>query len=441
MESCDSIGKRIKYGTPFQAFKGIFFDYFNESSIHGFKYVGEQKRSALERQYFREFGSQTGCIIPGLDSGTTYSNEFIQNASKYIKFMLNVAPTFEEIMSGCFWKDKVNCEDLFDPVLTEDGICFSFNLIKSENYQSELNNFDNNDRKIDWDLEHGYNEEALYSLEAFPFHAVGAGITESFVLIPTDEIEDEDNKCRTYLQDFKLIVQTPGEVPQVKKNFINIPFDHDVLLTIKPQIMTTSEGLRHYTPERRQCYYQNERYLRYFTKYTQANCELECLANQTLAKCGCVKFSMPRSLSHPICGSKKVFCADQIANNFSSWKFMAKTKPFGESACTGNCLPTCFDIKYKAEIEQQIPGDGITKLFRLTLLQIKFEEDVFNGLLRSELYSITDFIANCGGLLGLFMGVSILSLVELVYFFTVRLLMNLKERRQIQDVEQCWEKK
>ncbi|XP_055846694.1 pickpocket protein 28-like [Episyrphus balteatus] len=356
--------------------------------------------------------------------------------------MSNVAPTFDEIMSGCFWKDKINCKDLFDPVLTEDGICFSFNLIKSENYQSELNNFENNDRKIDWDLEHGYNEEALYSLEAFPFHAVGAGITESFVLNPTDKIEDEDNKCRTYSQDFKLIVQTPGEVPQVKKNFINIPFDQDILLSIKAQIMKTSEGLRHYTPERRQCYYQYERFLRYYTKYTQASCELECLANQTLAKCGCVKFSMPRALSHPICGWKKSSCADQVANNFVSWKFMAKTKGFGESACTGYCLPTCFDIKYKAEIELQAPRDGGTNtLFRLTSLTIKFEEDVVNGLIRTELYSITDFIANCGGLLGLFMGVSILSLVELVYFFTVRLLLNLKARRQIQDVKQCWEKK
>lgn len=39
---------------------------------------------------------------------------------------------------------------------------------------------------------------------------------------------------------------------------------------------------------------------------------------------------------------------------------------------------------------------------------------------RSELYGLTDFLANCGGLLGLCMGVSLLSLVELCYFCTVR---------------------
>lgn len=37
----------------------------------------------------------------------------------------------------------------------------------------------------------------------------------------------------------------------------------------------------------------NEGTLKYFKEYTQRNCELECLTDHTLKKCGCVKFSMP----------------------------------------------------------------------------------------------------------------------------------------------------
>lgn len=44
---------------------------------------------------------------------------------------------------------------------------------------------------------------------------------------------------------------------------------------------------------RRNCYFENERYLRYFRAYNQFNCELECWANVSLKYCGCVKFSMP----------------------------------------------------------------------------------------------------------------------------------------------------
>lgn len=35
---------------------------------------------------------------------------------------------------------------------------------------------------------------------------------------------------------------------------------------------------------------------------------------------------------------------------------------------------------------------------------------------RAELYGMIDFIANMGGLLGLFTGVSIISFIEIVYF-------------------------
>lgn len=63
-------------------------------------------------------------------------------------------------------------------------------------------------------------------------------------------------------------------------------------------------------------------------------------------------------------------------------------------------------------------------------LSIFFKEAQFLTSKRSELYGTTDFLANCGGLLGLFMGVSTLSIVEIIYFCTVRLITNLKMRRK-----------
>lgn len=63
-------------------------------------------------------------------------------------------------------------------------------------------------------------------------------------------------------------------------------------------------------------------------------------------------------------------------------------------------------------------------------LTIFFKETQFITSKRSELYGLTDFLANCGGLLGLFMGISILSIVELVYFCTIRLMCNLGMRKR-----------
>jgi amiloride-sensitive sodium channel len=51
-------------------------------------------------------------------------------------------------------------------------------------------------------------------------------------------------------------------------------------------------------------------------------------------------------------------------------------------------------------------------------IYVVFKETKFMTLLRSERYGFIDFISNCGGLMGLFMGISILSIVEIFYYTT-----------------------
>lgn len=62
-------------------------------------------------------------------------------------------------------------------------------------------------------------------------------------------------------------------------------------------------------------------------------------------------------------------------------------------------------------------------------LSITFKDLQFIPSKRQELYNITDFLASCGGLLGLFTGISLLSIFEFIYFFTIRLSCSLRERK------------
>lgn len=52
--------------------------------------------------------------------------------------------------------------------------------------------------------------------------------------------------------------------------------------------------------------------------------------------------------------------------------------------------------------------------------KIEFQKAQILPYKRIAPYQISDFIANCGGLLGLFMGISLLSFVEILYFCTFR---------------------
>lgn len=57
---------------------------------------------------------------------------------------------------------------------------------------------------------------------------------------------------------------------------------------------------------------------------------------------------------------------------------------------------------------------------QVSYLIVFFKDAQFIPVKRSELFGLTDFLANCGGLLGLFMGVSILSLVEIFYYCFIK---------------------
>lgn len=58
---------------------------------------------------------------------------------------------------------------------------------------------------------------------------------------------------------------------------------------------------------------------------------------------------------------------------------------------------------------------------RKTQVSIFFKEPSVEVDKRVETHTYTDFLAICGGLLGLFLGISLLSLIEIIYFATVRL--------------------
>lgn len=109
------------------------------------------------------------------------------------------------------------------------------------------------------------------------------------------------------------------------------------------------------------------------------------------------------------------------------------------------CWSTCDSLAYEAqprysrlttvnerkydEGDVSHRSDEMVGVYEMAKIKIKFKESEYPAMKRSELYGLTDFIANCGGLLGLFMGVSILSFVEIIYFFTVRFFKKFRRTR------------
>lgn len=99
-------------------------------------------------------------------------------------------------------------------------------------------------------MQSGYEKIIPVDPDMYPYRVFGSGARVGlFVLLRLFD-KHLDYICRGPVQGFKILLHTPGEVPQVSKHYFRVPLLHEVLVAVKPNMMTTSEGLRYYEPNR-----------------------------------------------------------------------------------------------------------------------------------------------------------------------------------------------
>ncbi|XP_049547151.1 pickpocket protein 28-like [Anopheles darlingi] len=329
----------------------------------------------------------------------------------------------------------LNCSDLFKQTLTESGICYTFNglsaddLLRRAEFHREFEHMGETRSSENWTMENGYKPGI--GRRTYPRRVMSPGAQSGLLIVLRTGDRDMDYLCG----GFQVQLHSPNQVPQISTENIRAPLNIAFQVRVQPFMITTSANLHSYEADKRGCFYTHERYLRFFNIYTKRNCEVECLTNLTLALCGCVHFSMPRPADVRICGLGKHACMERVETFVQDQEMESKLSSGAELPASCNCLPACTFLQYNAEISQAhfewrrlteavgIYQEELTNA-SLTTLNIYFREAQFVGIKRNQMFGINDFIANCGGLLGLFMGVSLLSILELVYYFTLKPLVN-----------------
>ncbi|CAH2096673.1 unnamed protein product [Euphydryas editha] len=252
------------------------------------------------------------------------------------------------------WKNVDDESNLFSPILTEEGYCYTFNtigadqLLRIENLNTDYNYLEPSNKSQTWTLENGYLPNT--PLETYPRRGPGNGKNAGLFLTLKDKKKDFDNQCSGAIKGFKILLHNPAEFPRISQQYFRVPLGQVVVVAVKPKMMITSDGLKPYDPIRRQCYFPNERYLKFFKVYTQSNCKIECLTNFTYARCGCVHFGMPLEL-----------VTIEIQNNLKD--AMHDDDIIGEArrvATKCECLPACTSLEYEAETSQaDLIGDVV----------------------------------------------------------------------------------
>ncbi|KAF2887502.1 hypothetical protein ILUMI_18671, partial [Ignelater luminosus] len=338
------------------------------------------------------------------------------------------------------WRGEERNKDILSDIYTSEGLCYSFNIIDPKELQVDPETYrsvpsTSHTKSKRWSLEEGYlNEDRA---DDFPRRTFLSGISGGLIIDVYANSSHMDHVCSDANEGFQVNIHHPTESPNMDASF-RLPFDQIVSVAIKPKMITVSEDLKHYNPEYRKCYFSNERKLTYFNSYSQENCLDECLTNYTIQKCGCIPFYMPRSRSFPICGPASLICIEISQSNFL-------LNDANNTMINCNCLPSCTSLQYEVEISQSdwawresfavlknLMGDKYSEAFsnieksRLSRLIVYFKEMQFLALERHELYGKTEFFSNTGGLLGLFIGFSITSAIEILYFLTLRIICNIK---------------
>nr|XP_023021680.1 uncharacterized protein LOC111510056 [Leptinotarsa decemlineata] len=411
--------------------------YFNFSDVMKKHIVDEKKLDSLELKNLQYMSMLCG-------EGKRFS-KYIPNISTidedFYRFLGNASVGF---LKNCSWmSENHDCLKIFRPIVTDEGLCMTFNMLDDRLVYRNVVHLPAVNKNLNhafphWTVDYGYSENA--GINTYPRRALLAGSSNALIVNMEVEKADLDYACTSF-QGYQVVLHKAIRFPTVQQHYFRVPLGKSVIVAISASQLLTSEDVKYYSSTKRECYLQGEKDLKFFQNYTQFNCKLECLANHTLHLCGCVAFYMPRERGIPICGNGNKQCMKDVKNYLDmsglrhSIDGESTIRNFGVLHC--DCLPMCTLVEYNTEITEidfdlykEIESIGINtdKDERLASSQlvIYFKSNRFIPYMRNELYGHLDFLANIGGLLGLFVGFSIVSLIEIIYFLSVRIICNMK---------------
>ncbi|EFA12114.2 Pickpocket protein 11-like Protein [Tribolium castaneum] len=153
----------------------------------------------------------------------------------------------------------------------------------------------------------------------------------------------------------------------------------------------------------RKCRFYDESNLKHSPAYSYVLCRMECRAALAKRLCGCVPHFYRKLEGEKICNVPGLHCLAKHKEKLILLK--------GECSC----LPNCDEVNYIIE-------DMDTREWFLgSNLQWGLKEYPKMRLRRDIIFGFSDLLVYIGGMAGLFLGCSVLSFIEIVYFFTLRL--------------------
>ncbi|XP_075158001.1 pickpocket protein 28-like [Haematobia irritans] len=363
-----------------------------------------------------------------LRSGTVGPNVTVRALCS--KKITVISQPCEEMIIACnYGALDYNCKDIFRTIVTDEGLCCVFNKLHPEfMYKISKRNegYKDDAVAVNWNPESGYPKELPPKF--YPRTAVGTGQTLGLSL--TFDVDINDYYCSSATSvGIKMALHSPAEVPHVREIGTLLPAGSETKIRIRPDKTEAALNLKSINKQYRQCLFNGEKHLVYFSHYNRRNCEMECHARQLLKNCGCLSYYMPLIGNNSrICGILDTPCIDRVIQNK-----LNQSRAVLED-CQHVCWPSCFDLNFYSDFfSAPISHQGFevaNKLVKnvsseyaeksMAVAHFYFTDNTFRSTRQTEFVGITDFLSSVGGLMGLFMGFSFISIAEFIYYAILR---------------------
>ncbi|XP_022161246.1 pickpocket protein 28-like [Myzus persicae] len=318
------------------------------------------------------------------------------------------------------------------PKLSLLGLCFSVNMMPSfqmlnnEYNQRYLNFFLKNNsyivtEKSNWNLDDGYPPNSENDLLVNINPARTSGVSHYHRLRLTINILDQEFFSCSSQSHFFITLSHPAEYFLTDPRSFIKP-DTYTKIQITPFVKKIDSQLKWRSLEARKCYLHNERKLSIFQQYTQVNCNMECVLNETLTICGCVSFDMVYLVapSVQICGVSKRECLIKAQK--------ATYEPEMQLIC--KCWPTCSVVEYKIAYTSHYDDWAYMKLTNIVknnsrgaTVEFVFNKPYFTAYTSTSIVDLDSLISNIGGLISLCLGLNLINLFEILYIM-IKMIVN-----------------
>ncbi|XP_037868898.1 pickpocket protein 28 [Bombyx mori] len=345
--------------------------------------VLDEKKLAIYLRSFKEEDKSTlEAFIRGL-SNISYENfntvpiyDGIPS-DKYLELILNFTTTFKPTLTIGVTGVTLGIV----PTITEMGLCYAVNskvaVYNSPEYRSANR----------WDIIKKPNETLF-------IHPLDGEVYAQVMNLSTG---------------YKVYIHGPSEVPDVATKNMYSEKDFYLKLYVTAVAIYTTSDAAELSISQRRCRFPEENNLLHNSIYSYTMCRMECRIRLCLKYCRCIPHFYRKIGDERICDVKGLQCLSKYKDE------LTKLRQKNGMKIDCGCYPLCEDINYVLQSNALQPWFLGTNFQwgMVTYPRMRYRRDIIFGF--------TDVLVAVGGMAGLFLGCSVLSFMEILYFLTLRL--------------------